>query len=371
MLVLVLAAEVGLRRYEARRMPAQCQEWKNLNRLVKIARGSDVVALGDSLIKNGVLPQSVESRLGPGHRVHNLAANGGPAPASYFLLRRLIDSGHPPRAVVVDGQSLTHSVRSPMFPLPWHVLLTFPELAHLSGSLRDPGFFAEVATRKVFTSLRVRNSIRSWLAGVLSGGASGEPDDNWLALVSSERNQGCLLIPDRDPSTIPDPSRYNSGLLDLLRGLWICHAEQEQYVERLLALAEAHDIRVFWTLMPADPTLNELRERDGWYVLYARYLRDLQTRHRNLVVIDGHRAGYPPTALVDLLHLSRTGAVTFSDALGGILADRSQSARWVELPRFEPRHARELAARSSSRDLGHVLDEPIAARGDAAPAVRR
>src|SRR5437764_5954746 len=66
------------------------------------AKGADVLVLGDSMLKFGLAPKVLESRLG--RPVYSLALLDGKPAASYFLLRRALDSGARPRVVLVDYQ---------------------------------------------------------------------------------------------------------------------------------------------------------------------------------------------------------------------------------------------------------------------------
>src|SRR5690242_326605 len=99
MLALVLLVEAGVQRCVARHTPAMVADWSDAGSGLVHARAAKVIALGDSLVKNGLLPEAVERRLGPGRKVYNLAVTGGPVPVCYFLLRRLVETGHAPEAV--------------------------------------------------------------------------------------------------------------------------------------------------------------------------------------------------------------------------------------------------------------------------------
>src|SRR5262245_5292812 len=64
------------------------------------AVGRDVLYLGDSQVKLGLLPRVVEGRTGLSG--YNLAVLRGMPASSYGLLRRALDAGARPKAVVVD-----------------------------------------------------------------------------------------------------------------------------------------------------------------------------------------------------------------------------------------------------------------------------
>ncbi len=371
MLALVLGVEVATARREYRLAAILPREWKEANHAAKLARGSTIVALGDSLVKNAIVPQVVEARLAPGQSVYNLAASGGPMQVHYFLLRRLIESGAAPRAVVVDGQTLTLSPRSSTTPLPWHALLNVRELAEAAWSFRSPEFFAENAARMALPTLRHRATLRSLVTATVTDAPFDDPVHLWLYVAGWIRNKGCHLLPDRpDPRRADDPAHLRA-VLDGFSGQWKCDPSQKEYAERLLSLAEANHVRVYWLMMPDDPTMNARRVKDGWWSGHAGFLAELQSRHPTLYVIDGHRADYPPEALNDVLHMSRTGAIAFSDALGSILAQPEHPQRWIELPRYDADRARDLAARSPVLDTTQFARFLAAKSQGASGVIRR
>ena len=68
--------------------------------LYMYSQSKNAYRAGDSLAKLGVAPSLVEAR--SGRSVYNLAVCAGQAPSSYFLLRRVLDSGARPTAILVD-----------------------------------------------------------------------------------------------------------------------------------------------------------------------------------------------------------------------------------------------------------------------------
>ena len=369
MLALVLSVEIWLGLRDSRFTTISPLQWIEAIHRVKLARGSAIVAMGDSLVSNGVIPEVIESHLGTGRSVYNLALGGGPFSVTYFLFRRLVESGPAPEAVVVDGQSLTSDARDLVMPRPWYVL-HYREIADLARTFQDPAFFAENATRKFIASLRHRATIRSMLVARVTGKEFIDPIHFWFFIWGWNQNKGSHVLTDRERNQISDPLKGDQSILDLFRGDWRCNQWERGYVERFLTLAEAKHVRVYWLMMPDEPVINALRERDGWWSAYAGFLHDLQSRHSNLVVIDGHRAGYPPEAMSDLLHLSRTGAITFSDSLGSILARADNPSRWIALPRYESERARVLAARSTVRDF-KMLARDLAEKNAGKPGTVR
>src|SRR6202012_2342880 len=90
---------------------------------------------GDSQVKFGVSPLLLESKLG--QPSHCLAIQGGQAPSSYFLLRRTLDSGVIPSAILVDFEphltrdGIDHNKRM------WPELADLGECLELAWTARD------------------------------------------------------------------------------------------------------------------------------------------------------------------------------------------------------------------------------------------
>jgi hypothetical protein len=173
MLALVLAVEAGIvaRRpdlvspwAEGWRVSAQAAETK--------APGSDVLCFGDSLIKYGVLPKVIEARTGL--RAYNLATSGGTIPSAFFLLRRALDAGALPRAVVVDFATLMDKYESRPKLLNYPDLATVRDCIDLAWASRDPDFLGSSVVSKVLPSYHYRFEVRSRILASLGGRSASE-----------------------------------------------------------------------------------------------------------------------------------------------------------------------------------------------------
>src|SRR4051794_38632096 len=100
-LALVALFETGLTSDPLRFTDTASLSWRlGIEAIPQEAKRCEVACLGDSLVKIGVLPEVVEA--GSGMTTYNFGMAQAPAPATYFLLRRLIESGGKPSAIVVD-----------------------------------------------------------------------------------------------------------------------------------------------------------------------------------------------------------------------------------------------------------------------------
>jgi hypothetical protein len=121
---------------------------------------------------------------------------------------------------------------------------------------------------------------------------------------------------------------------------WVPDRVNAEYLRRLLGLAQAHGITVYWLIPPVHPGVQAAKEAAGFDARYLAFVRSCQARYSNLVVIDGSRSGYDPSTFVDPDHLGLEGAYALSTDLGNVLC-RARVApvanRWVSLPAYRAR----------------------------------
>ena len=353
MFAFVFGVELYVAKHGAKFTTAHAAAWRRSGEVVPKAVGCDVVAVGDSLVKNGLVAPVVADRLGMS--VYNLAVPKGMFPGHDAVLRRLLRAGAKPKALVVDGEMLGED------PFEnermWPELLTFPECADLALVGRDPFFLARMALAKALPSYKARAEIRLSVTMALEGKVPPEPAALPILRRNWTRNAGSQVIPDRNDPPGHDPRPAQLDRENYRPSRWACHPVNDVYVGRFLDRAGAAGIPVVWLLPPYHPEVEARRERFGQYVKYVAYLRGLTDRYPNLTVVDGRNAGYPPPALFDMTHLSRTGALAYSDAVGRLLRERldgpggAAAGGWVRLPKYDPASAAALAASPAGEDL--------------------
>jgi hypothetical protein len=182
---LVLAAAVE--RFEVRRDSAltglmgAC--WRSTAAQLKCkVPGPEILCFGDSLVKYGVIPARLEALTGK--EAYNLALTAGPAPVTYFLLRRPIERGGRPAVILIDSYEgfLESGTSVPAFT--WADLLTARETAELAWTARDPDVLTRTALSKLLHVLKDRFEVRE---GIVAALRSEEP---WLRVrtLALERN---------------------------------------------------------------------------------------------------------------------------------------------------------------------------------------
>jgi hypothetical protein len=307
----------------------------------KEVRRSEILCFGDSLVKHGIYPPILEAALG--RPAFNLAIPAGPPPASYFLLRRALDAGAKPNALIVDVHAMLLPSRPALPADYWPELLTARELIELSLVARDPQLFTPAALKMALPSARCRCAIRARMLASLTGHGSEGADLYPVLLRNWRVNRGALVPPPsqqtdavgRSEADMTDPPK--SG-----RPAWFVYRTNRVYLRKFLDLAAARGIAVFWLLPPTSPVHLARSERNGVDAGYATFVRETQARYTNVVVIDGRRAGYGREVFSDLTHLDRRGAWALTEAVASFIgpylteSGPSHVPHWVELPRYRP-----------------------------------
>ena len=316
-----------------------------------------VLVFGDSLAKLAVAPALVQA--GSGRSTYNLAVCGGQAPSSYFLLRRALESGARPSAILVDFFPRLMQL-GPRHTLTWPALLEPREALDLAWVARDPDLFASIELCRVLPTFRARLGVRSSLFAALDGRPNSWGSDTPAFRRNWKKNLGAQIMPcgaNPDTNFVKVRQDFYSDLKFDPVNL--------AFMERFLALAASRSIPVYYLVTPLKPGLQAECERTGIDAAYEAFLRDIQARHANVVIVDGRRASYDPAVFHDPLHLGREGAWAFSTAMGDLLRrhpPERPGTRWIELPKYAG-----LPAGSPPEDL----NQSRAALAAGAPAVLR
>jgi hypothetical protein len=333
MLALVSVVEITLDSHPLRFNETASFSWRTgLDAIPREASRADVVCLGDSLVKIGLIPEVI--RAGSGLTTYNFAMAQAPAPASYFALRRLLDAGGTPSAVVVDFKPSV-LVGGPRFSLRhWQTVLSFRECLELANEVRSVGMLLEILKGRLLPSYRDRLEIRESIRSALKGETSPTYVTNRLAERNWGKNLGAHL---NSPRTTYEGTVAPEILKKLLPDVWKCHRLNATYVDRTLALAESRKIPVFWLIPPLSPDLQGRSEQAGVDAAFVAFVRSMQSKHPGVIVIDGRHSGYDASTFSDHNHLNVRGSVAMSRELASIVGRRGDRPRWIDLPRFEDR----------------------------------
>ena len=326
MLALIAAVECLLSRHAGRYVETAKLGWRfSAEAAAHRSRGRDVLFLGDSQVKLGLVPSVVQRA--SGLSAYNLAAPRASAPATFFLLRHALEQGARPRAIVVDFAPSILAAGPQRLGDYWAEVADARDLVDLVGVARRADWLPEAVTKWPFPSARHRAELRDGIVSALAGREDPGEVTNRACLRNWRLNDGSNVSPE-------NPS-YRDELNDqehkfLFSPNWPCDRVNRVFVERLLRLAEAEKIRVYWLLAPTSPALQARRDRSGAEAAFERVVRSIVAGHPGVTILDARRSGFPSRSFVDPTHLSGRGAAVLSRAVGDELA-RKAEVGWIRL----------------------------------------
>jgi hypothetical protein len=293
-----------------------------------------VLAFGDSQVKCGVYPAVLEDRLDL--RAFNLAVLASPPPACYFLLRRALDAGARPAAILVGYMTLSGNLDEHLPSL--QELLGIRECFDLAWNAKDTSLFASAVLARCCPSVRGRHQIRNFLLGFLQrrGDDPKLSVEQYLQIWAA--NRGALRI----PKVASFDGHMEAGLKETVYARrWQVNAVYARYFRRFLELAGAQEIPVYWLLSPITPEAQSLRDSLGLDAHHTRNVRAIQARYPDLCVIDARHAGYSHSAFADSCHLNSVGAEHLTSEIASIIRRGAQGThageRWLAVAQYRER----------------------------------
>jgi len=334
MAVLVALGEAFVGRMEPSITGVEPWDWRRTGHAANGSpevREASILCFGDSLVKLGVQPRIIQQVLGE-HRAYSLALCAGRAPSSYFLLRRALESGAKPEALVVDFND-SFLAEPPETTLRLYSEILRPDEARELA--RTMGRFDFASTVLTFQGLRAaqnRFEIRRAIVDSLLGkadfpqkrAASITLRRNWKA------NLGAQVMPKASTVLPDDPAAWAwvqpSG--------WRPDPTNAAYLSAFFGLAEAHEIPVFWLLPPLHPGFTARRLELSLDAPFDSFVARTLAKFPQVVVVDGRGAKYDASVFIDMAHLDLDGSGRLSLALASVVADHlaHPGPRVVALP---------------------------------------
>jgi hypothetical protein len=349
MLGLVIAIEGTISRRWLDLSDPVSLSWRFMDRAARSeAAGCEVLILGDSLVKHGLVPSVI--RRETGLRSINLSAARAPALMTYFVLKRALESGAMPRAIVIDTKPAVLIGGVEYNARYWPAALTARECLELGRITGRAQTGLAMLTAWLVPSVQSRLEVRSCIEAALNGTRDPIQEINRVLWRNWSVNDGANVAMLN--------SSYRGELSPEIRERLHpdrCYVDPSNVegIERLLRLARDRDIRVYWLLPPISTGLQEWRERSGAEAKFEGFVRSYQKRYPRVVtVLDARRVAPDPTLYVDATHLSGRGAVVLSRVVGGVLkaglSDRAagRAGEWI---RLEPTPA----------DAGRPVEPPL------------
>ena len=289
------------------------------------ARGANVLCLGDSLIKHGALPRVIEAVAGG--KACNLSVCAAQAPATFFLLRRALESGAKPRAIVADFAPDLLAGGPQYQERCYQELLSPRECLELAWAAHDPGFLARVGLGRLLPSIRGRFEIRAAVLAAMGGRASPLGEVTRLYRRQWGVNGGGEYTPPNGYAGEVGPGVPKQYMAHA----FACQKVNAKYVKQILALSARRHVPVYWLLPPITPALQAERDRSGAEAAHEAYLRSLIDRNPGLTVLDARRPGVEGSRFVDAVHLNGPGGAALSVAIAGAIGRPAPDSRWVAL----------------------------------------
>jgi hypothetical protein len=333
MLLLVSAVEGWVRRHDFALLKVDDWDWRLAGEAAgRHAARADLICFGDSLIKAGLAPAILEARTGL--RSYNLAVGGGQAPAAYFLLRRVLESGGRPKVLVVEFFPKLLELKPRHNIDHWPHMLDARESLDLGLATRDGELLGSMLVARTLPSVRSRYELRRMIGAALAGHSDVGPNAGFPMVRVFRQSRGAFPFFGR---ALPEFDL--AGWIDSYFRFDPKDAVNLDYLRRFLDLAESREIPVVWLIPPLMPDLLAECERSGFDRALTEFVRGLQDEHPGLRVVDARRSGFEEAVFYDPHHLEYRGAYALSDALGKLLAAdpprADAAARWLDLPRID------------------------------------
>jgi hypothetical protein len=366
MLGLVLLVEREVASYHRHLTTTTALNWGYVKKASESeAARSRILCLGSSLVELGVVPRVIEATTGKS--TFNLAVCGGATPVSYFSLRRALEAGARPDAILMDcseGRSKRWSRAEQAEWLfqnkrHWPELLDLLDTIDLAWVSLNGDFLVTTLASRVVPSYKARFEIRSAILAGCRG--EGEPSRRVLDLFRRNwwSNRGAFVVP-RNPNF---ETKHRSESVQtppqiVVHNGYRTNPIKTTYARRFFDLAAAQGIRVFWLVPPISAGRQQIKNETGEDQEQTLFIRQTQAKYPNVVVIDGRRLGYSIEAFADETHLAAPGAAAFSSEVAAVvrrvLDTQATGQLWVTLrargdvdlrpdPRLEDLHQSAIA----------------------------
>ncbi len=254
---------------------------------------------------------------------------------SYLLLRRALDAGARPQAIIINAKPAILMADLHFNSRYLEEIMTLGECLEIAGLTRNRSLLLSMIVGRLFPSLRSRLEVQTNVLAALRGERDRIGAINRVLLRNWSVNRGANVA----ATVAPDPGTVRPDVEGRLHpNVFHVDPTNAAGMERLMKIADDRGIPVLWLLPPLSPALQSLRDQSGSEARYERFIRTFMARYpRRLTILDARRAGLPSTFFVDETHLNRRGAIALSRAVAEAvptLLSRSPSptaAEWVAL----------------------------------------
>jgi hypothetical protein len=322
MVALLVVVEVSIDRHWIELTDPVSLSWRSSAETAESqVRECQLLCLGDSLVKHGVVPSAVERV--SGKKTVNLSAARGSTLLSYRLLRRALDSGSHPDALILNAKPAVLLGGPDFNARQWQEIVRPNDAFELLQITRNPPFVLSTIVGRLLPSLRARLEIQSALIAAMQGKTEPLCSMNPVLLRNWSVNRGANIAP---VTTAYRGAVSAEAERQLYTDIFFVDPANAEAIDRILKLAASRRIRVFWVLCPVSPSLQFLRDQSGADDLHDRFLRSIVARYPGAVtVLDARRAGYSARFFADATHLNRLGALALSQTVALAVGGRGVS----------------------------------------------
>jgi hypothetical protein len=288
------------------------------------ARECQVLCLGDSLVKHGLVPSVFQQT--SGQRTVNLSAAQASTIFTRSLLRRALDSGARPKALIINAKPAVLLGGPEVNARAWQEVLSLRDGFDLLRATGNAPLVASILVGRFLPSLRSRLEIQSAFKAALAGETDRIQAINPTLWRNWSVNGGANIAPALPPFNGKVTAQVRRKLYT---GLFYVDPANAQAINQILELAASRKIPIFWVLFPLSPELQSLRDQSGADEQHDHFLRSVVAGHPGTIaVLDARRAGFPAGFFADATHLNRHGALALSRSVATVVADREPWPRY-------------------------------------------
>lgn len=271
---------------------------------------------GDSVAQGALLAGEIEKSLPQGTVVWNAALQGSGPEFTYFLLKRQIEGGHVPGAIV-----MAHSPHTFVTERTGVLVGGFLDWREVPEALATGHHFFEalygVLCRLSFT-LRHHEELGELLKGRRAAIATWNdpiPTEAWVRKVGGEAEARWA----REGKGAPGP------IHPVYRQRFEVDPGEREYLGRTLALAHSHSIPVYWVTLPEHAAIKAVRDSVRFAPFYYAFVDSL-AKTGEVRVLQREFEVLPAEEFSDYTHLRLRAALAFSREIGEKLARERAAA---------------------------------------------
>ena len=323
----VVAIEAAFARHDLDLSRSENQGWRwGRSAARRSAPKADILCFGTSMVQTGVLPRVIAKRTG--RPAFGMAVYASQMPYSYYLFKQVLASGGKPSALIIDlpANFLGSSLNSQAFA--WPDALNVRDTFDMAWALRDARFFAAVVSEKLLPSMAYRLQVRKAILAMLQGESASLAQENLSYARNYNQNLGAFLAGKKPDYSGEISEGYRNAFLS---ADWQPDPVKSRYFRRLIELAAANGVRVYWVISPFVPSLQTLRDAKQLDAPYDKFAWAMISKFPNLTVLDARHSSYAHSVFMDAIHLDIDGAAAFSRSIAEAI-NLNVSTQWVHLP---------------------------------------